>query len=375
MKIMIDARSVDAHQSGVGNYVTHLIRGLREVDTRNRYILMVTRKQMENFPKYFTGFDTHIVPFSSESHVLGDPWEFFILPNALLKKSIHLFHGPAFMAPPFHKHFKSVATIHDLVAYHHPNTIPRKYAFYMRYLIKLMVRKVDGIITDSEFIRREIIDMFNISEERIFKVPIAVTGQFRPVEDTGRIEALKERFGIERRYFLHVGNIEPRKNLINLFRACDLVWEKLGKDFQLVVVGRKGWLYGEIFETLRNSKFSKDVIFTGYVDEGDISTLYSGADFFVFPSLYEGFGLPILEAMRCGTPVIASQVASLPEVAGDAALYVDPYDPGDIAEKMLTLAFDPSLQKQLREKGFRQASGFSWEETARKTLEVYEMVG
>ncbi len=375
MKIMIDARSVDVRQSGVGNYVTHLIQGLKTVDSRNRYVLMVTRKQMKAFPDFFREFDNYTVPFSSENHVLGDPWEFFVLPGALKKTSVNLFHGPAFMAPPLHKRFKSVATIHDLVAFHHPHTIPTKYAFYMRFLIKLMIRKVDAIITDSEFIRNEIIKMFRVDAGRVFTVPISVSEIFKPVEDSGKIEELKKRFGIKKKYFLHVGNIEPRKNLINLFHACDIVWDKLGKDFQLVVVGKRGWLYGEIFETLKRAKFAADVVFTGYVRDKDIPVLYSGAEFFVFPSLYEGFGLPILEAMRCGVPVIASHVASLPEVGGDAVFYVDPYDPKDIAEKMLTLAYDTSLRERLKERGFLQASRFSWEKTARKTLDVYEAVG
>jgi glycosyltransferase involved in cell wall biosynthesis len=375
MKIMIDTRSVDARQSGVGKYVTHLIRGLEAVGRKNHYVLMVTTRQLRDFPNFFSKFDVYTVPFSSENHFLGDPWEFFLLPNALRREKIDLFHGPAFMAPPFHKHFKSVATIHDLVAFHHPHTIPTKYAFYMRYLIKLMIRKADGIITDSEFIRHEIIKMFRIKEEIIFTVPISVSDLFKPVGDADRIENLKKRYGIQKRYFLHVGNIEPRKNLINLFRACDLVWQKLGRDFQLVVVGKKGWLYSDIFETLKDAAFARDVVFTGYVEDKDIPALYSGADFFVFPSLYEGFGLPILEAMRCGVPVIASHVASLPEVAGDAALYVDPKDPKDIAEKLLTLADDFSLQESLRQKGFLQAAKFSWERTARKTLDVYEAMG
>ncbi len=375
MKIMIDARSVDVRQSGVGNHVTLLIRGLRIIDKKNCYVLMVTRQQMRAAPEFFEDFEVHVAPFSSENHFLGDPWEFFLLPNALKKGAVNLFHGPAFLAPPFHKSFKSVATIHDLVAFHHPHTIPTKYAFYMRFLINLMIRKADGIITVSEFIRDEIIKQFGVDGGRIFTVPNAVSELFKPVEETDRIEALKKRFGIRDRYFLHVGNIEPRKNLINLFQACDLVWEKLGKHYQLVVVGKRGWLYGEIFETLKKAKFSDDVVFTGYVQNEDIPALYSGADFFVFPSLYEGFGLPILEAMRCGVPVIASHVASLPEVAGEAALYVDPSNPKDIAEKMVSLAYDDAMKERLREKGFVQASRFSWERTARKTLEVYEAVG
>jgi len=375
VKIMIDARSVDVRQSGVGNHVTQLILGLKTIDRRNRYILMITRQQLNAAPGFFREFEVHVAPFSSENHVIGDPWEFFILPGALRKRGINLFHGPAFMAPPFHRHFRSVATIHDLVAFHHPHTIPTKYAFYMRFLIHLMIRKADGIITVSDFIRGEIIRQFRVDESRVFTVPNSVSDHFKPVEDRERIEILKRKYGIHKRYFLHVGNIEPRKNLINLFKACDLVWNKLGGDFQLVVVGKRGWLYREIFETLRRAKFAEDVVFTGYVQDGDIPTLYSGADFFVFPSLYEGFGLPILEAMRCGVPVIASRVASLPEVAGDAALYVDPNDPGDIAEKMVKLAFDETLKEALRRKGFVQAANFSWEKTAKKTLDVYEAVG
>ena len=375
MKIMIDARSVDTKQSGVGNYVTHLIEGLRVVDRRNQYALMVTSKQLANLPDNLRAFEIFTVPFSNESHLLGDPWEFFLLPRLLRKNNVDLFHGPAFMAPPSQRGFQSVATIHDLVAFHHPQTIPTKYAFYMRFLIKLMVRKAGGIITDTEFIRREIINAFHIDKERVYAVPIAVSDLFRPVMDKERIQRVKERYGIKKHYFLHVGNIEPRKNLSSLFQACERIWEKLQSDYNLVVVGKRGWLYRGIFDILRKSGISRDVIFTGYVQEEDIPVLYSGADFFVFPSVYEGFGLPILEAMKCGTPVITSHVSSMPEVAGDAALYVNPDSLEDIAEKILELAYNEPLKKVMRERGFIQASKFSWEKTAKKTLEVYEAVG
>lgn len=375
MRIMIDARSVDTRQSGVGNYVTHLIKGLKEIDKKNHYILMVTAKQKGGISGTFSAFENYTVPFTSENHILGDAWEFWILPKLLRKNAIDIFHGPAFLAPPFQNGFKSVATIHDLVAFHHPKTIPAKYAIYMRFLIRMMIKKARGIITDTACIKEEIIDFFNIDPERIFSIPIAVSSQFRPIRDQELIDRIKKQYGIQKRYFLYVGNIEPRKNLSNLFLACNSIREKLSRDFQLVVTGKKGWLYREIFETLAGTAFRDNIVFTQYVNRTDIPVLYSGADFFVFPSLYEGFGLPILEAMSCGTPVITSSVSSMPEVAGDAALYVNPLKISDIAEKILALAFDESLRQELREKGFKQADKFTWERSARLTQRVYETIG
>ncbi len=375
MRIMIDARSVDTRQSGVGNYVTHLIKGLREIDKKSHYVLMVTAKQKDKIIETFPSFDTYTVPFSNENHILGDAWEFWMLPKLLKKKSIDVFHGPAFLAPPFQNGFRSVATIHDLVAFHHPKTIPAKYAIYMRFLIRMMIKRAGRIITDTACIKEEIIDFFKIDPTRIFPVPIAVSEQFRPLEDQGLVDQVKKRYGIQKRYFLYVGNIEPRKNLSRLFLACDSIREKLSDDFQLVVTGKKGWLYREIFETLAGTAFRENIVFTRYVKKEDVPALYNGADFFVFPSIYEGFGLPILEAMRCGTPVITSRASSMPEVAGDAALFVDPFKSSDIAEKILTLAFNESLQRNLREKGFKQAAKFSWERTARLTQQVYETIG
>jgi glycosyltransferase involved in cell wall biosynthesis len=372
---MIDARSVDTRQSGVGNYVTHLIKGLKEIDKKNHYILMVTAKQKGGISGTFSAFENYTVPFTSENHILGDAWEFWILPKLLRKNAIDIFHGPAFLAPPFQNGFKSVATIHDLVAFHHPKTIPAKYAIYMRFLIRMMIKKARGIITDTACIKEEIIDFFNIDPERIFSIPIAVSSQFRPIRDQELIDRIKKQYGIQKRYFLYVGNIEPRKNLSNLFLACNSIREKLSRDFQLVVTGKKGWLYREIFETLAGTAFRDNIVFTQYVNRTDIPVLYSGADFFVFPSLYEGFGLPILEAMSCGTPVITSSVSSMPEVAGDAALYVNPLKISDIAEKILALAFDESLRQELREKGFKQADKFTWERSARLTQRVYETIG
>jgi glycosyltransferase involved in cell wall biosynthesis len=196
---------------------------------------------------------------------------------------------------------------------------------------------------------------------------------FQPVRDEGVIEAVKARYGIAGDYALFVGTLQPRKNLIRLIEAFSNFRFPIS-DFRLVIAGKKGWLYQEIFRWVEELGLEKKVVFTGYVPEGDLPVLLSGARLFVFPSLYEGFGLPVLEAMACGTPVVCSNASSLPEVAGDAAVLVDPQDVEGLAAAMERVLGDEELRAELIVRGFEQARKFSWERCARETLDVLESV-
>jgi len=239
-------------------------------------------------------------------------------------------------------------------------------------LIRAATLRADKVLVDSYSVKNELMDRLKVPEEKIHVVPLGVSPGYRVVDNRNLIKSVKEKYGIKKDYILQVGNIEPRKNLPRLFNAFSLVKEKTNNSYQLVNVGKKGWLYKEIFEMLNKYGLQEDIIFTEYVPEEDLVLLYNGAELLAYPSLYEGFGLPILEAMSCGTPVITSNVSSMPEVAGKAALLIDPLNGEEIAWAIHKVLTDTELKNRLKNSGLERTAFFSWEKTARQTLEVYQ---
>ncbi|MBI5816512.1 MAG: glycosyltransferase family 4 protein [Nitrospinae bacterium] len=371
MNIAIDIRTINKPRSGVGYYVTNLIQNLQEIDKNNHYCLISNNGEYENTFRSQSNFESHKTWVSNENHLIGDIWENVSLPLLLRKKGVNVFHGPAFMIPLLKGHVGTVVTIHDIVSFRMPHTIPTKYALYMQLLIRTVTKRAEMVITVSEFNKRELVELLNVPEKKIKVVHHGVSPQFKPAVSGIDKGALKSRFGINNRYMLFVSNLEPRKNLVRLMQAYDKVRETLNGEYQLVICGKKGWLYKDILKTYEQLKGEGNIIITNYVNEADLLTLYQNADMFVFPTLYEGFGLPVLEAMACGAPVITSNVSSLPEIAGDAAELIDPLSVEAISGAMLKLAGSADLRRSMRENGLRQAAKFSWKETARRTLEVY----
>lgn len=371
MKIAIDIRTINKPRSGVGYYVTNLIQKLQEIDTDNNYCLISNNGEYENTFRAQPNFENLRTCISNENHLIGDFWESFYLPRLLEKKNVSVFHGPAFMVPLIKRKMGTVVTIHDIVSFIMPDTIPMKYAFYMRNLIKLVSRRADRIISVSQSTKKDLITWLGVPEEKITVVHQAVSGIFRPAASGDGGAEIRRRFGIHGRYMLFVGNLEPRKNLIRLMEAFAMARERLGGPIQLVICGKKGWLCSGILKTCERIRRGDDILITNYVNEIDLLGLYQNAEMFVFPTRYEGFGLPALEAMACGAPVITSNVSSLPEITGGAAMLINPSDVGEISEAMIKLAGSASLRSELREKGFKQAKLFSWTKTARETLDVY----
>lgn len=376
MKIAIDIRTINKPRSGVGYYVTNLIGKLQEMDRENTYCLISNNGFYEQDIKKHSNFNNYKTFISNENHILGDLWENLYLPRLLEKQGVEVFHGPAFMIPLFKGRLKAVATIHDIVSFIMPDTIPLKYALYMKFLIKQVVRTADRIITVSESTKRDLMEWLHVPESKIQVVLQAVSEQFHPPSNGSAVEAdrIKKKFGIRGDYMLFVGNLEPRKNLIRLMEAFDMARDRLGGSYQLVICGKEGWLYRDILRTFDRLNRNGDIVLTHYVTETELLRLYQYSRMFVFPTLYEGFGLPVLEAMACGTPVLTSSVSSLPEIAGDAALLTDPYSVEQISDAIVRLALDEELRGTLREKGIARAKMFSWTTTAQQTLDVYRSV-
>ncbi|VAX19699.1 hypothetical protein MNBD_NITROSPINAE02-48 [hydrothermal vent metagenome] len=374
MKICIDIRTVNKPKSGVGYYVSNLVRKFQEIDKDNYYLLISNIAELEPELRSLPNFENCKTMISNENHIFGDFWESFYLPRFLSRKGVNVFHGPAFMIPLRSCITRSVVTIHDIVAFIKPETVPLKYALYMRTLISLVVKKADMIITPSQSTKDDLMRVLGVSESKIVVTHEAVSESFCPGALDGGEDKIKSRFGIKNKYMLFVGNLEPRKNLIRLLKAYEMAKGRLGKEYQLVICGKKGWLYKNILKAVEDFSQNGDVILTSYVEDNDLLELYRGAEMFLFPTLYEGFGLPVLEAMASGTPVITSNVSSIPEIAGDAAYLIDPLSITDISNAIIKVAFSDTLRRSLREKGIKQATRFSWSQTAEKTLAVYRSI-
>jgi len=277
-----------------------------------------------------------------------------------------------YIAPPFGR-TPVVNTVHDLAVLRLPHLFRKREVWRQRLLLARAVRRAAKVLTGSEYCKDDIVRAFGVRPARVVVTPYGVDDRFRRVEGAER-DAVLRQYGIQPPYLLFVGNIQPRKNLLGLLDAFGLLKERERIPHRLVVVGRKAWLYADVFARVRELDLETQVHFTGSVPDADLPALYSGADALVYPSLGEGFGLPPLEAMRCGTPVVVSNRPALPEILGDAAIMVDPAQPADIARGTLAVLRDAGVRGGLVARGLERARRYRWEETARRTLAVFEEV-
>lgn len=240
-------------------------------------------------------------------------------------------------------------------------------------MIRLSAKRASAIIADSESTRRDILRVVPIAPQKITAVPLGVSNVFKPMRTPGAFEEIRRRYQLPARIILCVGELQARKNLPTLIRAYGRLVQQ-GLTHSLVIAGRKGWMYDELFQAVQSLNLTDRVIFTGYVPEQDLPLLYNVADVFVYPSLYEGFGLPVLEAMACGIPVVTTNVSSMPEITGDAGVLVDPYDVDSMADAIRRVVVDREIHAELECKGLERARMFSWERTAKETVAVYERI-
>ncbi len=263
---------------------------------------------------------------------------------------------------------KKVVFVHDMAYRAFPKTVRRKTKCFLELVLEKSCKRADRIVTISEFSKQEIIRYLNVPEEKISVIPLGVDRhRFHTGYPAARIKKVKQKYGLEGEYLLYVGTIEPRKNLKRLIEAYAQLPLYVPK---LVLVGKKGWLYQEIFQTVERLGLKKRVVFLGYAADQEIPLIMAGAKCFLFPSLYEGFGLPPLEAMACGVPVVTANCSALPEVAGDAAVLVEPDKTESIRQGILAVLEKEELRKQMIERGIQQAKKFSWKKTADSLVEI-----
>ena len=368
MHIAIDAHSVGAQLAGNESYAANLIEALAEIDQTNLYTLYVTKPgAIDRFANRWANFTVRqTLPHTPLVRIP------LTLSAELRRHPVDVLHVQ-FTAPPFAP-CPVVTTIHDLSFEHLPETFKRRSRTQLRITVRRTARQAALILTLSEFSRRDIIETYAIDPERVLVTPAAAPTHFKPVVDETQLKGMRERYGIRPNYFLSLGSIQPRKNLTRLIEAhSSLRAARPGDELpQLVIAGKRGWLDREVFRAAQQDGLNESVKFIGYVPEEDLPALYSGAMCFVYPSYFEGFGLPVLEAMQCGAPVIAGNQTSLPEVAGNAALFFDPFDTRALREGIARVVDQPNYRAELRVKGIERAAEFSWIKTARLTLKAYE---
>jgi glycosyltransferase involved in cell wall biosynthesis len=327
-------------------------------------------------PAYIKNFNEPGVPsnlqvIQAEVNSISRHWWTIGLPSHIRRNPLALFHGTNYDVPLLGS-CPTVLTIHDLVSYRHPETLLPRSVRRARYRLPIMARRATMIVTPTSVVRLEVCDRLRIKPEKVVVVHEAPRGCFQPLAPNQALETTK-RLGIDDDFLLFVGTIEPRKNLITLIRSLEKVLKNTSLRPQLVIAGEEGWLTDELFGYVKVRDFGDRLRWTGYVSDEDLCALYSSCRTFIYPSIYEGFGLPPLEAMACGAPVISSSIPSIREVLGAAAVLVAPTDTDALTKSIIELWENSAERQRLSGAGQARAAEFSWERTARQTRDVYAM--
>jgi glycosyltransferase involved in cell wall biosynthesis len=365
LRIGFDASRLGVGQrTGTEHYTWELLRALGAIDRHNRYLLY-TNGRPAALPPLPPNYYLRPIPFPRL-------WTHLRLSAEMLLQPPDVLFIPAHVLPFWSPH-RAVVTIHDLGYLHYPEAHPPAQQFYLRLSTFWNARRATHIVAVSEATKRDIVRYCGVPDSKISVVYHGVSERFRPVHEPRHLQQILDRYGVPSPYLLYVGTIQPRKNLVRLIEAfARFVARQSAAAPSLVIAGKRGWMTEAIERRAKDLGIADRVHFTGYVADPDLPALVGGALAYLLPSLYEGFGLPVLEAQACGTPVLASAVSSLPEVAGDAALLVDPLDIDAIAAGIELLVEDAALRARLRERGLQRVSGWTWERTARATLAVLE---
>jgi glycosyltransferase involved in cell wall biosynthesis len=368
-RIGIDYTSAVRQHAGIGRYTRGLIGALAQTDTQNDYVLISAGRDPER-KRWPANFSLRELPLTDRH--LAILWQRLRLPLPveLITGRVQIFHSPDFVLPPVWR-ATTVLTVHDLSFMRYPECSSPPLLDYMMRAVPPSVRRADVLLADSEATRQDLVELLNVPPEKIHVIYPGVEPGFAPERDPAALRRVRERYGIQRPYILGLGTLQPRKNFQRLIEAYALLRGRHGLTHQLVIGGGKGWLYETIYATIETLGLKSDIVLPGFVRDEDLPALYTGADLFAFPSLYEGFGIPVLEAMACGTPVVTATASSLPEVAGDAALLVPPEDVEALADALWRALEDSALRQTLVQRGAAQVARFKWEYSARRLMDVY----
>jgi glycosyltransferase involved in cell wall biosynthesis len=367
MRIAIDARKL--RDFGIGTYLRNILIELSRLDRETEYVVLCKPDDVESGD--VLGRNFRMVPETAAPYSIAEQYR---IPLSLAREGVDLVHEPHYVLPPLTR-CRSVVTIHDCIHLMFPQYLPGKLAYvYAKGSMWAASRKADRILTVSEASKRDILRFFDVPAEKVSVIYNAIDERFLAPANPERMDLVRQRYQLDHPFVLYVGNIKPHKNIERLIDAFGRARSQGPENLKLIIIGDEISKYPALRQSVHKHKLDKHVRFLGFQPMETLAAFYRLARAFVFPSLYEGFGLPPLEAMACGSPVVTSNVSSLPEVAGGAALLVDPYDADAIAEGIVQAVTDETLRADLIRRGLDRARSFSWPQSVKKIHEIYMQV-
>lgn len=355
MYVGMDIQSTVGVKTGIGYYVLNLIEQLKKIDkVRLSYYKNDSLQNLNTLKRIY--------------------WENISLPNLFSKDNPSIVHIPGFAGPRFRTRIKRVTTVHDLIGILYPENLSPISRFYWQKWLPDSIQTSDMIIAISDNTKRDIMRLLGVADEKIQVVLSAAGENFKPITNEKQLDEVRKKYNLPQEFILNVGTIEPRKNILGLLEAFSAYLKESKSSESLVLVGKKDWGYQDVLKRVDELGITPQVIFTDYVSDEDLPVLYTLCKVFIYPSFYEGFGLPVLEALACGKPVICSKTSSLPEIAGGAAILIDPENVRELKDAIYKMANDVSIREEFSEKALIQAGKFSWKKTASQTLEVYKQM-
>lgn len=377
MRIGFDATPAVRQGAGIGRYTRELLQALYSADPNSHYQLFFASRSPLPYPlpgQLPANFHARHLPF--DDIWLARVWHRAQLPLPVetITGPIDLFHSPDFTLPPVRRGTRTILTVHDLSFIRDPDSAVPVLRQYLNAVVPRSVARADHVLADSLSTRADLIELYHTPSDKISVLYSGVNAIFRPITDSAPLAAVRAKYHLgESPFILAVGTLQPRKNYVRLIQAFSRL-PSHHSELHLVIAGGKGWLYDVIFAEVERLKLQTRVVFAGFVDDADLPALYSAARVLAYPSLYEGFGLPMLEAMACGTPVVTSTASCLPEVAGDAALCVPPTDVDALARALEQAVSDEAVRATLIVKGLARAKEFTWEKAARELVRLYREI-
>lgn len=383
MRIGIDCRTIlnpeKGEGAGIGHYTYQLVRHLLKIDKKNDYFLFFDRTVQQRRLAKFKQENVRIYffPFIQYAKFMPGGYWHFLASAFLAKHKLDVFHSPTLNLPQSYR-ATSVVTAHDLTVYKFPELYTDKQVMLLKSIIPQAVKQAKKIIAVSQSTKKDLGEIFGVGSEKIKVIYHGLDERFFRKSNPESIENIKRKFNIKNNYLLFLGTLESRKNIIRIVEAYERLRDKMisirhpESRIQLVLAGAIGFNFEEIKERINKSKYKEDIILPGYIEADDLDPLFEGAKIFVFPTLYEGFGLPIIEAMANGVPVVTSNVSSLPEIAEGNAILVDPLNVAEITQAIFDLLSNPEIWQKFSQLGKQKAKEFDWQKTARETLVVYQ---
>ncbi|MEY7999350.1 glycosyltransferase family 4 protein [Clostridium sp. Mt-5] len=369
MKIAVDARGINWYKgTGIGTYTEKILKFMIKNHMENFYNIYWSGNNYKNFRQD----NTKIIMASKRQHRFFEQYYF---PTNLKKETVDIYHIPQNgIGISENISCKKIVTIHDLIPYVLPETVGKGYLGKFLKEMPNIINLADGIITVSNCSKKDILKFFPIDENKIFITPLAADDKYKPLEKDKCKHAIKIKYNIENPFILYIGGFSPRKNVSSLITAFSKVHKNLDRNYDLIIVGSNKDDLDMLKNLSTDLNIKENVKFTGFVEEKMLPVFYNACDTFIYPSLYEGFGLPPLEAMSCGTPVITSDVSSIPEVVGDGGILINPFDIKSLMYSIEALLNDESIREELSLKALKQASKFSWEKTSENTINAYNKI-